>query len=463
MNENDNPFGDAPTPQYANDLVRSIVYFSHNIDDAMAVLRILGPAEAAGIKVIRGVESGVVHFERLEEGELVVFQRDFARDLDSYEKIVSLARESHKPVLMDIDDLLFELPDDHPDRKSHYYSEALLPMLQAVMEVDLLTVATTSLRDYLLQYNQNIQVFPNYLVDDLWSIKAPADIQPAGDSITIGYMGGPTHAPDLAYILPVLEAIYKKYYPRVRFHFWGIEAPASLKDVSQVSWCPPKSYTYQDFASYFQSQTADIMIAPLVDTLFNSCKSCVKYLEYSAIGVPGVYSKVAPYTAVIKDGKDGMLASTHQEWEQALSRLIEDPDLRRKVITRAQEKIRKSWLLSQNAAKLSTIYESMLVNYTGKAKQLPALFNCIKPLIRQYYETSTEKNKLLAENLSKVKSQDEQLSYLNERLKQQEEQLLHLNEQLRQTEDEMIDYVLSTSWEITRPFRKISGKLKGLN
>ena len=443
-------------PQPSKELVSSIVYFSRSIDDAMAVLRILGPSEVAGIKVIRGVEAGTVHVDRVADGDLVVFQRDFPRDLDSCEKILSLAHEAHKPVVMDIDDLLFELPDDHPDRKSHYYGEALLPMLQAVMEVDLVTVATHGLREYLLQYNPHIAVFPNYLIDYLWNMKQPAITTQSGETVTIGYMGGHTHVPDISNILPVLETVYKKYYPKVRFHFWGIEAPAVLKDVSQVSWCPPKSYAYADFASYFQTQTADIMIAPLLDTLFNNCKSCVKYLEYSSLGVPGVYSKVAPYTEVIQDGEDGLLASSHPEWEEALCRLVEEPLLRRKIALNAQEKIRKNWLLSNNADRLRDIYSCAVRDYTGQGQQLAPYFTFLKPLIRQFYEANSQKNLLLTENLNKVKLQEEQLFHLTERANQ-------LERQLTQAEDEMIDYVLSTSWEMTRPFRKITGKLKGLN
>ena len=43
---------------------------------------------------------------------------------------------------------------------------------------------------------------------------------------------------------------------------------------------------YKDFATFFQTQSADIFIAPLVDNIFNQCKSPIKFFEYSALGVP---------------------------------------------------------------------------------------------------------------------------------------------------------------------------------
>ena len=329
--------------------VGSIVLFSRSIDDAMAVLRILGPAKSSGINVIPGVENGSVHFERIVDGDLVVLQRDFPRNLDAYEKIISLAHESNKPVVFDLDDLLFELPSYHPDRLSNYYSESLLPMFQAFVEADMVTVATPVLREYLLRYNKNIKVFPNYLNDDLWSLRAPPIKELPGETVTIGYMGGPSHKPDLEFILPVLIKILRKYQLKVQFHFWGMDPPPELAPFSQVDWSPPISYAYSDFASYFQTQSADIMIAPLLDTIFNRCKSCVKYLEYGSLGIPGVFSKVSPYESVIENGTNGFLASSLQEWEQFLSELIEDSGLRRRIAQNAQKKIKKNWLLSPNA------------------------------------------------------------------------------------------------------------------
>jgi glycosyltransferase involved in cell wall biosynthesis len=419
--------------------VSTISFYSRSVDDAMCVLRILGPAKAAGIKVVRGVDEGGIHFERVSEGDIVVIQRDFSRQLDAYENIFAMAHAEKKPVVMDLDDLLFELPADHPDRRSYYYTDSLLPMLQAVMEADLVTVATAALSDYLLGFNKNIRVFPNYLADEWWKLSKPPSDELLDGTITIGYMGGPSHQPDLISILPALKNIQKKYQPKVRFHFWGIEPPPELEATSQVDWCPPKSYAYYDFVSYFQTQHADIFIAPLTDTLFNQCKSCIKYLEYSSLGVAGIYSKVTPYESVIEDGVDGLLASSHQEWENALSNLVEDPHLRRNLAIKAQEKIRKKWLLSRNAPAFRKIYHEAVSDYSGQPHALPPFYLTLKSLARQIYE-----GKSRIDQLKELKDQNSELVT-----------------QVIQYEDELVDYALSTSWQITRPLRTITGKLKG--
>ena len=72
------------------------------------------------------------------------------------------------------------------------------------MEVDLVTVSTPRLRDYISSFTKNVFLLPNYLNDDLWQLRAPAVIPTQDAPVVIGYMGGPSHKPDLDMILPVL-------------------------------------------------------------------------------------------------------------------------------------------------------------------------------------------------------------------------------------------------------------------
>ncbi len=265
--------------------IRSIAFYSNHADDALSVLRMFGPSKAAGIEVIRAVENNTANIEAINDADLVIIQRDFCRDYDSYVKIISQSHSQKKPVIFDLDDNLFELPPDHPDRLTGYYADSLLPTLQAVMEADLVTVTTNPLREYLLPYNHNIEVIPNYLDDSLWRLSSQPQREDDG-KIIIGYMGGESHRPDLKLILPALLQLIEKYPDRISFRFWGIDSPMELGSLSEVYWYPPVFFRYDEFASAFQTQNADFMIAPLVHNLFNSCKSAIKYFECSAIRSP---------------------------------------------------------------------------------------------------------------------------------------------------------------------------------
>jgi len=242
-------------------------------------------------------------------------------------------------VVFDLDDPLFYLPENHPDRQTALYGPFLLPMFQALMEADLVSVPIPKLRDVLANYNDNVVVLPNYFDDNLWRLTPPVLKNSSNGMLTIGYMGTDTHKPDLGYITPVLLDLIKRYPQKLRFHFWGVQPPAELESLPQVKWTPWYSFLYKDFAELFQTQSADIFVAPLVDNLFNRCKSPIKFFEYSALGAPGVFSRLDPYADIVTHGHDGLLASSLDEWTDCLIQLVENDELRFQLATNAQATI----------------------------------------------------------------------------------------------------------------------------
>ena len=144
------PSNAANTAKQFAENIKTVTLYSYSKDnDPLGYLRLLGPAKRLGLNVIEGMEDDQIFIERVLDGDVVVLQRDFPLHLAEYEKILSLAHQEGKPVILDLDDLLLELPEDHPERKTHFYTKALLPILQAIMEVDLVTVSTP---DYATTY-----------------------------------------------------------------------------------------------------------------------------------------------------------------------------------------------------------------------------------------------------------------------------------------------------------------------
>ncbi len=75
----------------------------------------------------------------------------------------------------------------------------------------------------------------------------------------------------------------------------------------------------------------DIGVMPLPDSPYARGKCAFKLLQYMAIGRPAVASPVGTNTEVITPGSDGFLADSAEQWEEHLVRLIDDPELRRRV------------------------------------------------------------------------------------------------------------------------------------
>ncbi|BAT18762.1 glycosyltransferase [Asaia bogorensis] len=86
------------------------------------------------------------------------------------------------------------------------------------------------------------------------------------------------------------------------------------------------------YAAYLEALSrADIAIAPLEETLFNDCKSNIKFLEAAILSLPSICSPTDTYKRVIRTGENGVLARSAEEWRDALLTLAHDPALRERM------------------------------------------------------------------------------------------------------------------------------------
>jgi hypothetical protein len=69
----------------------------------------------------------------------------------------------------------------------------------------------------------------------------------------------------------------------------------------------------------------DIGIAPLYDHEFNKSKSNLKAMEYTASGIPGVYTNTEPY----KNLKN--ICSTDEEFINKIEMLVQSDDYRKET------------------------------------------------------------------------------------------------------------------------------------
>src|SRR5438067_6859063 len=98
------------TSHYDSTPTTVVGYSANNWDCALTVLRITGPLRACGLQFIEGNDTTRIFPERVSLADVVVIQRDFPYHTDVYERIISQAHAEGKPVIFEIDDLLFELP-----------------------------------------------------------------------------------------------------------------------------------------------------------------------------------------------------------------------------------------------------------------------------------------------------------------------------------------------------------------
>ncbi|MEO5769008.1 MAG: glycosyltransferase [Polyangia bacterium] len=83
----------------------------------------------------------------------------------------------------------------------------------------------------------------------------------------------------------------------------------------------------------------DVGLMPLAGGAVERGKCAYKLIQYMAIGRAAVASPVGANLEVATDGVDGCFASTSEEWERTLVRLIEDPAERRELGARARRRV----------------------------------------------------------------------------------------------------------------------------
>jgi Glycosyltransferase len=456
--------------------VQRVAFFSyHSVESALELYRFRSPLKAAGIEIIPGVEEGEAKLERIAGADLVCFQRDFSRRFKAYQAVLAEARARGVPVLMDLDDNLLALPPDHPDRLAGDFADSLPALMHALLSADALTVTTSELKQELLPFNPHVFVLPNYLDADLWQFRTPA-LRPADRPVCILFMGTPTHAPDLEGIAEALRNTARRYGSRVRFVFFGARPPEGLADLARVDYQPVRSFDYRQFQQEFLRIEADIALAPLQDYLFNRCKSAIKFLEYSALGLPGVYAALPPYAGAVKDGENGFLAGDTQEWERKLGALIEDPALCLRLAERAQEDIRRQWLTQDHAQEWQQVYgeivrvgakiskraspiESALA---AAAQQLDELRDLTKSRYTRLHDDLAKQHAEIVFRGGQIDALRQDLSARDGQIQELHSEALNKDAQIEALQAEAVGYANSRSWKLTRPlraFNRLLGRL----
>jgi glycosyltransferase involved in cell wall biosynthesis len=411
-----NSLANSPDPKSALTLA---FFTADHPDHVCPVLRVTAPAQAAGWRVLRGVswETGKLCSspDVIHQAQAVLIQRDFPAQIEAYQEVMDTAHSLEKPVIYDLDDLLTELPEDHPG--AEYYQSRRTAVLAAVAQADAVTCTTQPLAEYLRHFNSRVMVLPNYLIDSFWTLRS-AVRNKRSSPFVLGYLGSPSHVPDLEMVVPILERLLDQYGENLVLRLWGAPIPNRMAGRRNVESFDIGLVNYAEFATYFSRQECDLFIAPLQDNRFNRCKSAIKFLEYSALGAPGVFSNLSPYSDAIIHLENGMLASTPDEWLSNLTDLIENNDLRQRMGQAAQATLRQQWLLSHGAQKWQAELRSLIDAYRPNSQPETSFY-----LAEKFLTWSTADQQRLAE-IPRLESRLSELDSEHEKLRQVQDILL---------------------------------------
>lgn len=273
--------------------------------------------------------------------------------------LIEKAKSLSKTVIFDTDDLIFEpeltkwhrgvarlSPDDQVQHQKGVES-----YLETLLACDATMTATPLLAEFALKSGRPAFVHRNALGKDMLACAEQLRSAPRSEGrIVIGYGSGtPTHDVDFEAAAPALARILERY-PEVEL--W-IAGPLEHQDLGERV----RRFPLTDWRGWFELMAQmDIVLAPLEEgNVFCRAKSEIKFIEAGALGLPVVASRIDPFEQVIAEGEDGLLASTPEEWEEALSRLIERPDLRQEIGEAARRKVMESYSPAVRARELAEL------------------------------------------------------------------------------------------------------------
>jgi len=107
----------------------------------------------------------------------------------------------------------------------------------------------------------------------------------------------------------------------------------------------------------------DVGVMPLLDSPWERGKCGYKLIQYMACGLPVVASSVGVNPEIVRNGENGYLASSAEEWVSALEALLQSPSLRAQMGVAGRRRVEEEYCIQ----KTGPLMAQLLRTAAGKA------------------------------------------------------------------------------------------------
>jgi hypothetical protein len=280
----------------------------------------------------------------ISKSKYIRFQRQVTeaqkKVIYEYKKILARTQSPCK-LIYDLDDVVHEIQPSNIIAYQFYTETKRNNLLYIMKMVDKVTFSTRYLQDYYKDKFgiDNSVVIPNFLPRFLWDGKGQRNKRGKGNKPRILWTGSASHigkGGDLEFLLPLI----KKTKDEFEWVFFGTMPPELIGKYEFHQWTDFYSY-----ANTLDNINADVALCPVADNSFNYGKSDLKLLEYSAVGLPAIYSSIGsgigPY-----DLNDGLCTVVNQEglWYDAIKSLTTDETKWKNHLAAGKKELNRRWL-----------------------------------------------------------------------------------------------------------------------
>ncbi len=281
----------------------------------------------------------------LVDADVVVFHRP---ETDAILAVARKLKEAGKKIVFDNDDTYkdyggFKFNEFLNEEKvKHGLGQLNKNIDTFIKEADLVTCSTEFLKKEYEQINPNVVVLPN-TVDQFYY---PEPKRNDTDIIRIGITGSVGVTADVEVLKPIIE--HYQNDPRVRLVLLSL---------------PPEGENEFYKKLYVEELKLDMVIIPRFDSLFNRCKSNLKFLECSMLEIPVIGQSFStgdsPYEVNPKDAENLLLATDTPSWIEQIEKLIADKDLRLSLGQKAHQYVVDNYSIEKLAHLWEEAYNTL--------------------------------------------------------------------------------------------------------
>lgn len=223
-------------------------------------------------------------------------------------------------VVVDVDDLFSKIDPGNQAREQfdpRYRPEMNYEWVDLACErADVVTCTTQALKA--VYGHGHGHVLPNLVPEWYLSLDTLKRPHTVGWTGTVG-----THPHDLQATRGAVGQVLKEHY----WHFHHIGTGYGVKEALQL----PEDPTFSGWVSFdqyaYNMAQIEVGIVPLADTPFNVAKSCLKMIEFAALGVP-VVATGTPDNLRMHNLGIGMSVKNPSHWFRRLNAVVKDGNLR---------------------------------------------------------------------------------------------------------------------------------------
>ena len=255
----------------------------------------------------------------IEMADIVVFNRQYN---EGCLKAMEYSLLKKKLVVFDLDDNIFAVQKENPAYET-YTDKTVMHNLKLFIEhANVFIVSNVRLAEALKHYRKGkpTTIIENGIPWGFFQKKINKNSTP-----TVSWHGGPSHLGDLN-LVKKLPMIMDKW----RFVSFG--------SVNIEGWEHVPVVPFKAFYQVLRTIDPDVAVTPLNINAFNQCRTCIKFVENTAVGAANVCTKYGPY-AELEDyvifPKDN---NNPEAWAEAIEEAFEK---RNELVSKADLLVRE--------------------------------------------------------------------------------------------------------------------------